>query len=132
MAAAREEPPRPPGSRPHRGPKPGLSLERIVAAAIRVAGKAAVILLITGYARNDAAQETEAAVRASGKTPDEWMASYAGILTTVADPPRFPPPGNSSRPGPSAIPTRQRQNSPLVSNGFSTALMSWCRNAADR
>lgn len=54
--------------------------------------KGSVILLISGYVRNDAAQEAdiEAAVRGSGKTPDEWMASYAGILATVADPLRFP------------------------------------------
>jgi len=54
--------------------------------------KASAILLVSGYVRNagmiDA--DIEAAVRASGKTPDEWMASYARALTLLADPRRFP------------------------------------------
>ena len=41
--------------------------------------KASAILLVSGYVRNGAMidADIEAAVRASGKTPDEWMASYA-------------------------------------------------------
>src|SRR5215471_4835178 len=154
--------------RPPRGPKPGLSLERIVSAAVRVAGaeglaavsmsrvpagppdedwragltrwswairaayqrhpwvlqipirglpslpnevawfeeglrslagtglaeaaKGSVILLVTGYVRNAATIDTdiEAAIRASGKMPDEWMSSYARTITRLADPQRFP------------------------------------------
>ena len=34
--------------------------------------------------------DIEAAVRASGKTPDEWMAAYVQTLTVLADPQRFP------------------------------------------
>ena len=54
--------------------------------------KASAILLVSGYVRNAATidADIEAAVRASGKTPDEWMASYAQTLTVLADPQRFP------------------------------------------
>src|SRR5262249_36790479 len=54
--------------------------------------KASSILLVSGYVRNAAMidADIEAAVRASGKTPDEWMASYARTLTLLADPQRFP------------------------------------------
>src|SRR5215469_7917295 len=54
--------------------------------------KASAILLVSGYVRNTAMidADIEAAVRASGKTPDEWMASYARTLTLLADPQRFP------------------------------------------
>jgi AcrR family transcriptional regulator len=54
--------------------------------------KASAILLVSGYVRNGAMidADIEAAVRASGKTPDEWMASYAQTLTMLADPQRFP------------------------------------------
>ena len=54
--------------------------------------KASAILLVTGYVRNAAMidADIEAAVRASGKTPDEWMASYARTLALLADPQRFP------------------------------------------
>jgi AcrR family transcriptional regulator len=54
--------------------------------------KASAILLVSGYVRNAAMidADIEAAVRASGKTPDEWMASYAQTLTVLADPQRFP------------------------------------------
>jgi AcrR family transcriptional regulator len=56
------------------------------------AEKASAIMLLSGYVRNAATidADIEAAVRASGKTPDEWMASYARTLTTLADPQRFP------------------------------------------
>ena len=54
--------------------------------------KASGILLVSGYVRNSASidADIEAAVRASGKTPDEWMHSYARTITTLADPQRFP------------------------------------------
>jgi AcrR family transcriptional regulator len=54
--------------------------------------KASAILLVSGYVRTAAMidADIEAAVRASGKTPDEWMASYAQTLILLADPQRFP------------------------------------------
>jgi AcrR family transcriptional regulator len=54
--------------------------------------KASVIMLISGYARNAASidADIEAAVRASGQTPDQWMSSYARTLARLADPVRFP------------------------------------------
>ena len=54
--------------------------------------KASGILLVSGYVRTSASidADIEAAVRASGKTPDEWMSSYARTLTQLADPGRFP------------------------------------------
>jgi AcrR family transcriptional regulator len=56
------------------------------------AAKGSVILLVTGYVRNAATIDTdiEAAIRASGKMPDEWMSSYARTITRLADPQRFP------------------------------------------
>lgn len=50
------------------------------------------IMLVSGYVRNAASIEAdiEAAVRASGKMPDEWMSSYARTLTRLTDPQRFP------------------------------------------
>jgi AcrR family transcriptional regulator len=54
--------------------------------------KASGILLVSGYVRNAASidADIEAAVRASGQTPDEWMSSYTRTLTQLADPQRFP------------------------------------------
>jgi AcrR family transcriptional regulator len=54
--------------------------------------KASSILLVSGYVRNAAMidADIEAAVHSSGKTPDEWMASYAQTLILLADPQRFP------------------------------------------
>ena len=40
--------------------------------------------------RNRTDADVEAAVRASGKTPDAWMATYASTLGRLADPQRFP------------------------------------------
>ena len=56
------------------------------------AAKGSVILLVTGHVRNAATIDTdiEAAIRASGQTPDEWMSSYARTITRLADPQRFP------------------------------------------
>jgi AcrR family transcriptional regulator len=54
--------------------------------------KASAILLVSGYVRTSASIDADiaAAVLASGKTPDEWMSSYARTLTHLADPQRFP------------------------------------------
>src|SRR5205809_4345 len=118
--------------RPHKGPKPALSLARIVDAGVRVAlrrhpwagripisglpimpresawfedalacmagtglseaRKASVIMLLSGYVRNQAATEADiaAAVAASGLGMDEWMASYPAVLGQLTDPRRFP------------------------------------------
>ncbi|HZR54626.1 MAG TPA: TetR/AcrR family transcriptional regulator [Streptosporangiaceae bacterium] len=56
------------------------------------ARKASVIMLLAGYVRNIATTEADiaAAVRRSGQTPLEWMASYSRMLTRLADPHRFP------------------------------------------
>lgn len=60
--------------------------------SLREEEKASVIMLLSGYVRNSASidADIEAAVRRSGLTPDEWMASYARTLTQLADPLRFP------------------------------------------
>jgi AcrR family transcriptional regulator len=54
--------------------------------------KASAILLVSGYVRNAAMIDADvgAAIRASGKTPDEWMSWYARTVTQLADPQRFP------------------------------------------
>jgi AcrR family transcriptional regulator len=54
--------------------------------------KASVILMLSGYVRNIATTEAdiEAAIRASGATPQEWMSSYGRMLAKLADPQRFP------------------------------------------
>jgi AcrR family transcriptional regulator len=56
------------------------------------ARKASVIMLLAGYVRNQATTEADiqAAIRASGLTPMEWMASYPRMLAELADPVRFP------------------------------------------
>ena len=56
------------------------------------AQKASVIMLVSGYVRNIATSEAdiEAAIRASGATPQEWMSSYGRMLAKLADPQRFP------------------------------------------
>src|ERR1017187_8678958 len=56
------------------------------------AQKASVIMLLSGYVRNIASTEAdiEAAIRASGDTPQEWMSSYGRMLAKLADPRRFP------------------------------------------
>jgi AcrR family transcriptional regulator len=56
------------------------------------AEKASVIMLVSGYVRNLATTEAdiESAIRASGVTPDEWMAAYPRMLTELTDPQRFP------------------------------------------
>lgn len=54
--------------------------------------KASVIMLISGYVRNIASTEADifAAMGASGLSPSQWMASYAQMLRTLAEPDRFP------------------------------------------
>jgi AcrR family transcriptional regulator len=56
------------------------------------AQKASVIMLVSGYVRTLAATEADvqAAIRASGVTPDEWMSAYPRMLTQLTDPVRFP------------------------------------------
>jgi AcrR family transcriptional regulator len=54
--------------------------------------KASVIMLLAGYVRNLATTEAdiEAAIRASGLSPADWMASYPRMLGKLTDPQRFP------------------------------------------
>ena len=56
------------------------------------ARKASVIMLLAGYVRTLATTEAdiEAAIRASGLTPSQWMASYPRMLAELTDPLRFP------------------------------------------
>ena len=56
------------------------------------ARKASVILLLAGYVRNLATTEADiaAAIRASGLTPTQWMASYPRMLAELTDARRFP------------------------------------------
>jgi AcrR family transcriptional regulator len=56
------------------------------------ARKASVIMLLAGYVRNLATTEADiqAAIRASGLSPGQWMASYPRMLAQLADPQRFP------------------------------------------
>jgi AcrR family transcriptional regulator len=56
------------------------------------AEKASVILLVSGYVRNAASTnaDIEAAIRASGAAPSEWMSAYGRMLTKLTDPERFP------------------------------------------
>ncbi len=56
------------------------------------AEKASVIMLVSGYVRTLATLEAdlEAAVRAAGVAPDEWMAAYPRMLIKLADPGRYP------------------------------------------
>ena len=56
------------------------------------ARKASVIMLLAGYVRNLATTEAdiEAAIRASGLSPADWMASYPRMLGKLTDPQRFP------------------------------------------
>ena len=56
------------------------------------AEKASVIMLVSGYVRTLATTEADvqAAIRAAGATPDEWMAAYPRMLAKLTDPARFP------------------------------------------
>jgi AcrR family transcriptional regulator len=56
------------------------------------AEKASVILLVSGYVRNEASTnaDIQAAIRASGAAPGEWMSAYGRLLAKLADPERFP------------------------------------------
>ena len=57
----------------------------------RRAEKASVILLVSGYVRNEASTnaDIQAAIRASGAAPSEWMSAYGGS-TKLTDPEHFP------------------------------------------
>ncbi|GAA2392431.1 TetR/AcrR family transcriptional regulator [Streptomyces glaucosporus] len=54
--------------------------------------KLQVILLVSGFVRNEAmlAADLESTSRASGRTAQETMAAYTGLLGRLADPQRFP------------------------------------------
>lgn len=56
------------------------------------AEKASVIMLLAGYVRNLASTEAdiEAAVRASGTSPGDWISSFGRTLTKLADPVGYP------------------------------------------
>jgi AcrR family transcriptional regulator len=56
------------------------------------ARKASVAMLLGGYVRNLAATEADigAAIRASGRSPSEWIAAYPRMLRDLTDPQRFP------------------------------------------
>lgn len=67
-------------------------LRSLAATGLDEAAKASVILLVTGYVRNAASIDADIAraVLASGKAPDEWMASYARTLARLTGSGRFP------------------------------------------
>ena len=69
-----------------------LALADLEDSGLVEAEKASVIMLISGYVRTLATLEAdlEAAVRAAGVAPDEWMAAYPRMLTALADPGRYP------------------------------------------
>lgn len=69
-----------------------MGLRCMAETGLAEAQKASVILLLAGYVRNAAATDAdiEAAMRASGMAPDDWMASYARMLARVTDSRRFP------------------------------------------
>ena len=54
--------------------------------------KASSVLLVSNYTRSEAMMGADlgAAVQASGTSPQEWMAHYGRLLTTLADPQRYP------------------------------------------
>ena len=53
--------------------------------------KLSVILLLTGFVRNEATLDADiAAAQTAGATPPEVMASYGRLLAKLTDPERFP------------------------------------------
>jgi AcrR family transcriptional regulator len=54
--------------------------------------KASVVLLISNYVRAEATMEADigAAIAATQATPEEWMAYYGRLITTLTDPARYP------------------------------------------
>jgi AcrR family transcriptional regulator len=68
------------------------ALACLAGSGLSEARKASVIMLLAGYVRNIATTEAdiEAAIRASGLAPGQWMASYPRMLAELADPARFP------------------------------------------
>lgn len=78
--------------RPHEVAWWEAALTCLAGTALREQEKGSVIMLINGYTRNAASVDAdiEAAARASGQAPGDWMASYARTLARLADPDRFP------------------------------------------
>jgi len=68
------------------------ALACLVGTGLTEARKASVAMLLSGYVRNLATTEAdiEAVIRASGLSPDEWMASYPRMLRQLAEPGRYP------------------------------------------
>jgi AcrR family transcriptional regulator len=68
------------------------ALACLAGTSLTEARKASVIMLLSGYVRNQATTEADiaAAVAASGLGADEWMASYPRMLGQLTDPRRFP------------------------------------------
>jgi AcrR family transcriptional regulator len=68
------------------------ALACLAGTSLTEARKASVILLLSGYVRNQATTEADiaAVVAASGLGADEWMASYPRMLSQLTDPRRFP------------------------------------------
>ena len=56
------------------------------------AEKGSVIMLASGYVRNEASTNADiyAAIRACGAAPDEWMSAYGRLLAKLTDPQLFP------------------------------------------
>jgi AcrR family transcriptional regulator len=54
--------------------------------------KASVVLLISNYVRAEATMEADigATIAATQATPEEWMAYYGRLLTSLTDPQRYP------------------------------------------
>jgi AcrR family transcriptional regulator len=67
-------------------------LSSLAATGLMEEVKTSVVLLINTYTRSEATINVNlsAAVQASGMPPDEWMAYYGRLLTTLTDPQRFP------------------------------------------
>lgn len=67
-------------------------LAAIAGTGLTEAQKASVIMLVSGYVRNEASTSSDiaAAVRASGLTASEWMSAYGRMLAKLAGPQRFP------------------------------------------
>jgi len=54
--------------------------------------KTSTVLLVSNYTRSEAtvSADIQDAIEASGMPPDEWMAHYGRLLTTLTDPQRYP------------------------------------------
>ena len=67
-------------------------LRALGATGLSEAEKASVVLLLSGYVRNEAllTADVTAGVIATGATPDEAMFGYARLMARLTDPDRFP------------------------------------------